>query len=721
MRDTLYRMFGSVRLVQEVSRSAAQSAMAPTSTTASLNSNIATPHQSGIGGETPLDVTVPSEIDKSADSSEDSQLHQPEAVPMIPSTPWQLSILFGSYSPAVPSYLPSYAIPGTLPSWLMNLSTPRSVSALNARPRRGQASGGGPYTVRHHGSNKQQQPIEGCISLHALSMPTALVDKKLSMLSIESSAKDKLKSQKLLCLWPLPIITRYVIGISFIVAILNFMELLDLKCSSPTYVIHRLEITNLMLSPFFFTGSFHAFLLFAWNILILGLFEESLAHLLGGTQQFVKVFMGILFSVCMTRQGIGYLFSKSTGFAVPILFFSDSLHECSQGLAPFLFALLVVQSLSINDKYILMYGPDESNQKITIRKFVLQLLMCLVNYAVKNILWWSLTGLLIGYLATIVIQTSLIHQRIQWSNDGIEGIQGKMESPNRRIPLWRSLWLAVKKGAIVVMVTLSVLLLCNAYHSRETPIDPATLNQLTHDRYMFTFIVMTAPRRGEPAFLSQTLESYLENWPMNPEPGTLYDRIHALVYTHFTNHSQFDAARDRFSADVRGQKYLKWVREEGTTFDQRLHVSKALSLAADSFQSTYIALLEDDFPICGRNEWRHIENVVFAANQHVPGHCGVFVGTGGSGLFMKPKIAKRVSGLLHKYTDKPPDIVIQDCLAGLLPECSECKHTMVTSKRLLMYHIGFNTSTSHDRKYKKHDFQCGWRHPFNGDPNVITL
>lgn len=82
---------------------------------------------------------------------------------------------------------------------------------------------------------------------------------------------------------------------------------------------------------------------------------------------------------------------------------------------------------------------------------------------------------------------------------------------------------------------------------------------------------------------------------------------------------------------------------------------------------------------------------------------------------MKPKIAKLVSGLLLKYTETPPDIVMQECLAGNLPECNECSNTLVTSKTLLMYHIGFNTSTSEDRAYKKHDFQCGWRHPFVSD------
>lgn len=288
-----------------------------------------------------------------------------------------------------------------------------------------------------------------------------------------------------------------------------------------------------------------------------------------------------------------------------------------------------------------MYGSEDSNHQVTVRKFVLQLLMCLVNYTVKNILWWSLTGLLTGYIATIVIQTCLAARQRKWDDEDDSSSSSidfwttrtKDESVGfdleRRVPLWRVLWSAVKKGAVVLMITLPLLLLCNAYYTRETFVDPAALNQVTHDRYMFTFVVMTAPRRGDPPFLSQTLESYIANWPANPEPGSLYDRLQAIVYTHFTNHTQYDLAKARFSADSRGQRYFKWVREEGNVFDQRLHVSKALSLAADNYQSTYIALLEDDFPICGKNEWRQIENVIYGANQRVPGHCGVFVGTGG--------------------------------------------------------------------------------------------
>lgn len=283
----------------------------------------------------------------------------------------------------------------------------------------------------------------------------------------------------------------------------------------------------------------------------------------------------------------------------------------------------------------MIYGKEDSHQKLTIRKVTLQLLMCLVNYTVKNILWWSLTGLLTGYLATIIIQTSLLRDRVRDEEtydekEALDPLSALEGCTKRAIPLWRLLWSAIKKGAIVVMITLPVLLIFNTYYySWEGIVDPATLNQLTQDRYMFTFVVMTAPRRGDVPLLSRTLESYLANWPVDPEPHSLYSRIQAIVYTHFTQHRQYDIARDRFSNDLKGQRYLKWVREEGTEMNQRLHVSKALSLASDNFQSTYVALLEDDFPVCGPNEWREIENVIYEANEHVPNHCGVFVGTGG--------------------------------------------------------------------------------------------
>lgn len=71
------------------------------------------------------------------------------------------------------------------------------------------------------------------------------------------------------------------------------------------------------------------------------------------------------------------------------------------------------------------------------------------------------------------------------------------------------------------------------------------------------------------------------------------------------------------------------MREEGSEWDQRAHVAKALNIVAEEGDSTYVALVEDDFPMCGEATWRELLNVVYEANRRVPAHCGVFVGTGG--------------------------------------------------------------------------------------------
>lgn len=161
---------------------------------------------------------------------------------------------------------------------------------------------------------------------------------------------------------------------------------------------------------------------------------------------------------------------------------------------------------------------------------------------------------------------------------------------------------------------------------------------------------------------------------------------------------------------------------------------------------------------------RPVTSEVEASNA---GHCGVFVGTGGSGLIVRGWLAERMPDLLLGQDDRlgyrrearlsssrdgddttspdddgPPDLVLQDCLLGKVPGCEECsprsfrhsfgrshpprsardpfflqgdrygKSGLVTSERLLMRHLGYNASTIPDRKYKREEWNCGWRHPF---------
>ncbi|RUS21620.1 hypothetical protein BC937DRAFT_92100 [Endogone sp. FLAS-F59071] len=539
--------------------------------------------------------------------------------------------------------------------------------------------------------------------------------------------KRKPKSQRILALWPLPVVTRVVAFLALLVSLPVWVGLARSHCSAPSYVLYRHEIVSLVLSPFVVPLSFDGIALAGWNLLALGLFEESLAHAVGGgARRFATALAGVAGGVMVLRQGIGHLFSRGVGYAVPSLFFSESAHECSEGLSPYLFALLVIQSLSIDDKYILYYG-DRPDAKITLRKVTLQAIMCLVNYIPKNILWWSFTGLIVGFIATFIIQIYLA--RAHDSSDSSFPEKFILDSnaattfvdDRSRQPLWRILLSTLCNALLVALLTFTVLLLCNMTYRRPPPVSEPVLNALLpSDPYLFSFAVMTAPRRGDPDYLIRTVDSYLRLWPDAPPARSLYDRIRMTVYTHFSEHARFDEARKQFEVTPRGRRYLRWVREEGSEWDQRAHVARALNIVAEEGDSTYVALVEDDFPMCGEATWRELLNVVYEANRRVPAHCGVFVGTGGSGLIMKRRIALLVAEAVVQHTEFPADIALQKCLIGALPECAACEGTLVTSRTLLMYHIGYNASTS-GNKYGREEWQCGWRHPFNGDPDYITL
>ncbi|CAG8525999.1 6557_t:CDS:2 [Dentiscutata erythropus] len=279
------------------------------------------------------------------------------------------------------------------------------------------------------------------------------------------------------------------------------------------------------------------------------------------------------------------------------------------------------------------------------------------------------------------------------------------------------------KKYYIILIACFLLLFCNYFYTRPNFVGEATLNKIfPDDRFLLSFLLMTAPRRGDPDFLLRTIDSYLNNFPDKPGVRSLYKRTQLIVYTHFSNHPIFDKARSIYANDLKAQNYLRFHREKGSEINQRLHVSKAIKFVAENFKSAYIALVEDDFPLCD-GKWKEMLTVIYNANLRVPRHCGIFVGTGGSGLFMRNNKALVASDLLLKEESReiPPDIILQNCLMGRAKGCEECTQTLVTSKVLLMYHIGYNTSTSPDRIYLKKDFQCGWRHPFNGDPSVVTL
>jgi len=304
---------------------------------------------------------------------------------------------------------------------------------------------------------------------------------------------------------------------------------------------------------------------------------------------------------------------------------------------------------------------------------------------------------------------------------------------------------------------------------------------------------MTAPRPGNPDFLLRTIDSWLSAFPdpdyhynstpLPIETPSLSSRLRLVVYTHFSDHSQFDIAQNLFTSS-KAQHYLTFHRDPraaggGDRLDQRLHVARALDYASKDGNAAYVLLTEDDFPLCDdattgphglrtyEKTMAKLERALVETNRLLPdpasgsepGHCGLFVATGGSGLVIRNSIAsilpsvflgvddpqglKRESlaaqGELDAAHDGPdtPDLVIQDCLRGRLPECSMCapspsfdlpkgsarmpwavagdrygKSGLAATERLIQRHLGYPESTFPGRSQDGSKWQCGWRQPF---------
>lgn len=348
-----------------------------------------------------------------------------------------------------------------------------------------------------------------------------------------------------------------------------------------------------------------------------------------------------------------------------------------------------------------------------------------------------------------------------------------------------------------------------------TPVEPidiaASFATLHPDQpYLLTILLLTAPRPGNPDYLFQTIESWLNVLPVPSPSDDVSDRIRLIVYTHFGTHEIFDSAQAYFTTSSthasKASQYLHWHRDPrggANRLDQRLHVARGLEYAVTSAgESAYVMLAEDDFPLCSDDElfptlslkaapstwdrtWEEIVRMFVATNLAMPdlpsshltsklsladqevisGHCGIFLATGGSGLAIRGFLAAKLPALLlgedDSHGDKrdllaergeiwikvedegadTPDLVIQDCLRGLLPGCEMCapstsqiprkqyplgskrnpfevngdrwgKSGLVATEKLMQHHLGFNSSTLPGRHYGQEEWACGWRQPF---------
>lgn len=349
-------------------------------------------------------------------------------------------------------------------------------------------------------------------------------------------------------------------------------------------------------------------------------------------------------------------------------------------------------------------------------------------------LWWCLSGLVAGSILALFASVALSRSRPSLSLSNYRLVIVRMAVAAVALAIVSALRDArVGSGPSVVDV--------------GTSSDGAMYALYPTQSKVLTVLLMTAPRPGHPDFLIRTLSTYLSSFPdpsANPLAGS---RLSLVVYTHFADHPVFEHARDVvFAQDPKAMHYVTWVQQQprdGDRLDQRLHLARALGLVSRGERPedvpAYVLLAEDDFPLCPDQalsplsyagsplallkagdevekptyaaSWSTLSRLMLAANAKMPdlatdprpesGHCGVWVGTGGSGLIMRGWLADRLPGLLLGDDDvdgqrrerqgltpdqvaseaPPTDVLIQDCLLGKLPGCEACAAPDLSSSR----------------------------------------
>lgn len=409
------------------------------------------------------------------------------------------------------------------------------------------------------------------------------------------------------------------------------------------------------------------------------------------TGKFIRTFVLLAVLIYVVRTGLGFASFHLGLMAMPSLSFPSAFREVSKGLWPGLIAFyLIIESN-------LTFDMNWSVQLLKGWSFCLSDLVFLVLcLPVGTTLWWNTTGIVLGTIGTLLTRRK---QNAYLPSPTIRGHEPSSNEPKSRLAI-------LGRASILTLLTLF-------YYWLSMPLAyrPGQLSTtLPGTDPIATFIIMTAPRKEDT--LTETVKSYLDALPSDVSDES---RFKFVVFTHFTDHPLFDSCRDRFAKDEKARKYIEFVRFPGNEINQKKHFDAAIRHAAEQLypKSHYIGIIEDDFPLCS-GEWNEVLRLIRDANKKLPDHCGIFIGTGGSGLIIRHN--KIEASLISMHGVDPTDVGLQNCIRG--KTCTGCQ--VVIPSRILMRHTGHNSSTL-GNWYHAEKYQCGSRHPFIGNLDAVIL
>jgi hypothetical protein len=454
------------------------------------------------------------------------------------------------------------------------------------------------------------------------------------------------------------------------------------------------------------------------------------------------------------RVLLGFAFFRGTGYALPSLFFHDGFYEGSFGLNDFVFPFLFLY-------VVIQYNDTKSRASYLMRPtgtLLLEVMTILLSFSTMH---FSFISALITCVLLTGIPLILSYFGISRPYNTFKNLLKMKESSkfDRRSPSENHIFalqpsmvfiafLFVWLSCIYTSFYLTKLLL---FSEQSQSLD---LLRVVHPEnpILMAFVIVTAPRPRRWNTLSETFTSYYD--VLNTSVSShLFNRTELVVYTEFDDHPVFD--RELAAASLLNQANFlpRFVRKGEelplvNTFEnqagleqmaiefvpveknenhkkQRLHFSNAIEWALNNIDSTFVMLIEDDFPLCQPDGFTNFLKTLSWTFGSDSNPCAVFIGTGGSGILLRRDIAEIIISLLRSdnLTHRPTDLIMQDCVRGILPGCFSCSHPkqgLVVSRRMLMRHIGSNASTFKRRHYHGDQYQCDWRQPLNGKVGVYA-
>ncbi|KAH8096861.1 hypothetical protein BXZ70DRAFT_944846 [Cristinia sonorae] len=425
-------------------------------------------------------------------------------------------------------------------------------------------------------------------------------------------------------------------------------------------------------------------------------------------------------SLAAIRALVGYLLTRSVGWAYPSLFSHWALYESASGLGP---SLLAYFGICGTEKVTGILPPKfRRNEWLLIPS--LTILFCWLEHRP-----WTYG---IALLCIAVLQAFFHLFDVQTSYVPLPTVT----TTNAR-PIRSSLKTI---GLSFIAVVVPYILFDHLPKPPRLPL-PSPPNPQAP---LLEILILTFPRPAGIEVSAQLLSTTIVSFV----PYLAPKNVILSTFTHSPNHEAFKQVQQVYTDRQDMFFHVDTDSHPNDTDGHYVHLAEAFRWVLEkdpSRRAEWIMLAEDDFPVCGGTEgWDVITTVVNMLETDrlsgvaigAPNLRAGFIGTGGSGIIIHHSYLRLLIMLLRTYSSlstplppniarRAPDLVVQDCILGRQFSLCERQRGVngktIISSRIVMDHIGGMATTTSGKGLNSDKWRCGWRHPFHGDEAVDVV